>query len=275
MQYVVIPTVLTPTTQHTQAPIAPPHASSIITDPHAKKKVTHLASHQTQPRTQHTASSGNIHAAKRLSRLHYGCTIYLATYLATSLALDNKLIHRPKKDGANKLACSSPGPLVGHRCKPQYVWCHSLHRAAGKDNRVRRMVSIRDLFWVRDERLGLEMWQCCRPEFPLAIACMWVPSWAQDMRLVCSESGDAGCSILFRSIRVWGCFLDSARRSDGGCSIRLSVVTTSLLRSQEQNYGKKIQKIHSNGYFTLTPRNSIRQLRKYYPLTRPPPLRYP
>jgi hypothetical protein len=37
MQYVVIPTVLTLTIQHTPSPIALPHASSIITDPHAKK----------------------------------------------------------------------------------------------------------------------------------------------------------------------------------------------------------------------------------------------
>jgi hypothetical protein len=149
----VIPTVLTHTIQHTSVHTTLPHASSIITDPHAKKKVTHLASHQTRPRTQYAASSGNIHAAKRLSRLHYGCT----TYLATCLTLNNKLLDRSKKDGANKLACSSPRPFIGHRCKPQYVWCHSLHRAAGKDNRVRRMVSIRDLFWVRDEEVG---WKC-------------------------------------------------------------------------------------------------------------------
>jgi hypothetical protein len=47
-------------------------------------------------------------------------------------------------------------------------------------------------------------------------------------------------AVSFRSIRVWGCFVDFARGSDGGCSIRLSVVITSLLRSQEQIYGKKI-----------------------------------
>jgi hypothetical protein len=148
----VIPTVLTHNPTHS-SPHRPP---SRILDHHRssrQNKLNHLESHQSRLRTHYTASSGNIHAAKRLSRLHYGCT----TYLATSLALDNKLIHRPKKDGANKLACSSPGPLVGHRCKPQYVWCHSLHRAAGKDNRVRRMVSIRDLFWVRDEEVG---WKC-------------------------------------------------------------------------------------------------------------------
>jgi hypothetical protein len=58
----------------------------------------------------------------------------------------------------------------------------------------------RDLFWVRDERLGLEMWQCCGLKFLLVVACMWVPSWAQDTRLVCSEPGDAGCSILLEAL---------------------------------------------------------------------------
>jgi hypothetical protein len=138
---VVIPTVLTHNSTHS----TPHRPSTRILNHHQSRRQTkfnHLASHQARLRTHYTASSGNIHAAKRLSRLQYGCTISLAT----SLTLDNEFIHRSKKDGANKLACSSPNSLVGHRCKPQYVWCHSLHRAAGKGNRVRRMRSSRDLF---------------------------------------------------------------------------------------------------------------------------------
>jgi hypothetical protein len=133
------------THSHNSTHLSPHHTSTRILNHHRsprQNKLIHLASHQSRLRTHYTASSGNIHAAKRLSRPQYGCT----TYLATSLALDNKFIYRSRKDGANKLACSSPNSLVGHRCKPQYVWCHSLHRAAGKGNRVQRMRSSRDLF---------------------------------------------------------------------------------------------------------------------------------